>query len=192
MSELAYENCYGVINNHIIGKSTVDNRNLALVYDPDSVYNKGEHCIHGMKYWVCGDDNVTGTWNPAKWTQARVGDELKPLINRESVSVVANGAKSYTTLLNELFSLIDINKVKTDSQFEYSGQILPIILRSSTRYIFGGGSLSFGNTNFVFQSADIKETGSSIRILTVAATTNTAADYNSQIVASGIGFKIIY
>lgn len=76
MSELAYENCYGVINNHIIGKSTVDNRNLALVYDPDSVYNKGDHCIHEMKYWVCNTNNTTGAWNATKWTQTRVGNEL--------------------------------------------------------------------------------------------------------------------
>ena len=79
MSELAYENCYGVINNHIIGKSTVDNRNLALVYDPDSVYMKGDHCIHGMKYWVCNTNNTTGAWDATKWTQTRVGDEITPI-----------------------------------------------------------------------------------------------------------------
>ena len=93
MSELAYENCYGVINNHIIGKSTVDNRNLALVYDPDSVYNKDDHCIHGMKYWVCNTNNTTGTWNATKWTQTRVGDETARDISQY---FTMNGASDVT------------------------------------------------------------------------------------------------
>lgn len=80
MSELAYENCYGVINNHIIGKSTVDNRNLALVYDPDSVWGTNiagrKYCIHGMKFWKAKTTNITGTWDATKWEQTDVGTEL--------------------------------------------------------------------------------------------------------------------
>ena len=108
MSELAYENCYGVINNHIIGKSTVDNRNLALVYDPDSVWGysvEGHgYCIHGMKYYKANQaTGITGSWDATKWTQTKVGDELSANKLGGSVTITDYTSSNMFTCPNDGF-----------------------------------------------------------------------------------------
>lgn len=158
MSELAYENCYGVINNHIIGKSTVDNRNLALVYDPDSVYNKGDHCIHGMKYWVCTADNTTGTWNATKWTQTRAGDELSGLSG--DVLWENNGA---STVASTSFT-VDLSKYKSLKLITQDG-----VCECATS---GAASLS-GCVASMWYSSTAGKTVGYVRFLNVTPSTGT-------------------
>ena len=59
-------------------------------------------------------------------------------VTHESVSVTADGVKTYETILNEIFSLIDNSKVTPESYFVYQAQIYRVadISTSGNRYIF--------------------------------------------------------
>lgn len=188
MSELAYENCYGVINNHIIGKSTVDNRNLALVYDPDSVYNKGSHCIHGMKYWVCNTDNTTGTWNASKWTQTRVGDETKLKV---IASVNGNGTKTMKQLLNELYALVANKDLSLEAKLVYTTYIYSITNKASSSLSFCllSAASSFGTMDEIVLASN----SASIYRRWIFRTTGNEFDntvYSDGVVPSGRSFTI--
>lgn len=74
-------------------------------------------------------------------------DETVNMINPGSVSVTADGIKTYRTLLNELASLMDGTKITTHSTMEIGSLVLHVSRYSSTPYRYG--SVDTANTTSV-------------------------------------------
>lgn len=47
---------------------------LAPAYDSSETYNTGDVVMYEFLMYECIDDEVTGTWNPAKWTRTTAGE----------------------------------------------------------------------------------------------------------------------
>ena len=61
-------------------------------------------------------------------------------VDSGSVSVTADGVKTYATLLNELYALVDVNKVSNNTILILNGIIYnPIILQSGGYYFSRAG-----------------------------------------------------
>ena len=54
----------------------------ATDYDPTETYNKNDIVFYDGKLYVCTGTNVTGAFDPAKWSQIIISDELTAIINR--------------------------------------------------------------------------------------------------------------
>lgn len=48
---------------------------LADAYDLNSTYNTGDVVMYEFLMYRCLEDNVTGVWNPEKWTRTTAGEE---------------------------------------------------------------------------------------------------------------------
>ena len=48
---------------------------LADAYDINSTYNTGDVVMYEFLMYRCLEDNVTGVWNPEKWTRTTAGEE---------------------------------------------------------------------------------------------------------------------
>ena len=71
-----------------IGLSATDKQNMAQdvyervldltfeEYDPSETYNTGDFVVYNDALYQCKEDNVTGTWNSAKWQAATLQDLL--------------------------------------------------------------------------------------------------------------------
>lgn len=66
---LVYNN--GVWENQADPASTA---NFAPDYDENTTYNTGDKVIYQGLFYVCNDDNVTGTWDATKWDSLTVAD----------------------------------------------------------------------------------------------------------------------
>ena len=51
-------------------------------YDPTETYNKNDIVFYDGKLYICTGTNVTGAFDPAKWSQIIISDELTAIINR--------------------------------------------------------------------------------------------------------------
>ena len=72
----------------------------ADAYDDTATYNTGDYCIHNGGLYKCNDDNVTGTWNAAKWDATILIDELggsgSSLVLPESIADEYDDTATYT------------------------------------------------------------------------------------------------
>ena len=48
---------------------------LADAYDINSTYNTGDVVMYEFLMYRCLEDNVTGVWDPEKWTRTTAGEE---------------------------------------------------------------------------------------------------------------------
>lgn len=51
-------------------------------YDPTETYNKNDIVFYDGKLYICTGTNVTGAFDPSKWSQIIISDELTAIINR--------------------------------------------------------------------------------------------------------------
>lgn len=108
------------------------------------------------------------------------------VIGKGSVSVTADGTKTYATLLNELFALVDYNKVTGKSYLNSDGVIFQITYNNSTAYQFSRAEVS-SNSNRI-QMMIIQSTNSIYRTVLGTAFTNDS----STVPASGTKIEFVY
>ena len=60
-------------------------------YDPNSTYNEGDYASHSNKLYVCGANNVTGSWNLAYWSKTDIPTELIRIKSTSSGSNTYSG-----------------------------------------------------------------------------------------------------
>lgn len=89
-----------------------------------------------------GFDN-TGTNLNSTNVQGAI-EELDSAINRGSISVTADGVKTYKTLLNELYALIDNTKLSSNTYIDFSSSIFRYARPFDSGYSF---FLSYGNSS---------------------------------------------
>lgn len=69
----------------------VVNDNFADAYDPTATYNTGDVCIYNNVLYICTEDNITGTFDPSKWTATTIDNiigDLSQLTTTDKSSLV--------------------------------------------------------------------------------------------------------
>ena len=76
--------------------------NFGPDYDENTTYNTGGKVIYQGLFYVCNDDNVTGTWDATKWDSLTVADlngKLLPMSTTEPNSMVADRIEALESAL---------------------------------------------------------------------------------------------
>ena len=126
-----------------IGLSATDKQNMAqdiyeqveqllfAEYDSSETYNTGDFVVYSNVLYRCKEDNVTGTWNSAKWEQATLQD-LVDSVNGAVASITgkANTADLLDGVLvpSQALSAKAINPVSSESG---TFQTTPFILQGT-------------------------------------------------------------
>ena len=95
---MVYNN--GVWENQANPASTA---NFGPDYDENTTYNTGDKVIYQGLFYVCNDDNVTGTWDATKWDSLTVADlngKLLPMSTTEPTSMVADRIEACETAIS--------------------------------------------------------------------------------------------
>ena len=108
------------------------------------------------------------------------------VLDKGSVSVTADGVKTYSTLLNELFALVNYDKVTGRSYIALGGTIFQITYRDSTLYQFSRPEVD--STSNRIQQMIVQATNSKYR--QVVGTTFT--DNSSVVVPNETKIEFIY
>jgi hypothetical protein len=122
------------------------------------------------KKWICTDRDYTA-------------------IPRESVSVTADGVKSYGTLLNELFALVDGNKVTTNCVLSMGAGFYQLVTLG-TRYVFS--RLDTMDGSHFEQTFVIVSSSSVIRTASVNASSTTFTNHSTTVATSGTVLTFYY
>ena len=113
--------------------------------------------------------------------------------SQNSVSVTADGVKTYSQLLNELYALVDVDKVTRNSVLVRKqptvDTILHIIHKFNSSLTFTAGYVSAMNDMPVF-SMIVQASGSCFKTIQIDGTTIT--DLSSNVPSSGVIFTLYY
>lgn len=60
-------------------KETAKGKNIADEYDDTQTYNKGDVVICKNTLYICTDDNITGTFDPSKWSATTIDNIIGSL-----------------------------------------------------------------------------------------------------------------
>ena len=120
-----------------------------------------------------------------------IGTQYSPNPNSNSVSVVADGTKTYATLLNELYALIDFSKVtrntfviSTWGTTEYKFEVETI---GASNLVLTKSRTTNGNT--YVETYTIANNSSSYIATTITNSGATSSDKSTNVVPSGYGIK---
>lgn len=141
------------------------------------------------------NDNITalqvsyGADSNVKAELDDINTALSNLVNKGSVSVTADGVKTYAEVLSELFGLADTTKINPNSYLEQDTGALVSKLgyygKISTNYLFTTSFVASDGENV--QQASL---GSSSEF--IIAHTNTKTDRSSVVVTSGVKYTLYY
>lgn len=81
--------------------------NFADAYDPTATYNTGDVCIYNNVLYICNEDNITGTFDPSKWTATTIDNVIGSLS-----TLTTTDKSSIVGAVNE------VNGKKLDKDFE--------------------------------------------------------------------------
>ena len=120
--------------------------------------------------------------------------EVNAKFDRGSVSVTANGNKTYGTLFNELYALVDMTKINRHSVLEiYSGIIIGIEQITSNSIVFAVTTLNSTNNALTAIRVEIMASGSKFVTFTVTTTpAASATDLSNNTAASGTTLTLEY
>ena len=130
-----------------------------------------------------GNKGTYGLQMPAFYPASR--------ITHESVSVTADGVKTYRQILNELYALIDYGKLNYNSALNVGTawyRLQNINASNETIFVCNLG----GVTNIFQATLNIRETSSEYYNATVNNGGFTATDRSANVPTSGIEFTVYY
>ena len=107
-----------------------------------------------------------------------------------SVSVTADGSKTNSVLFNELFALIDTNKISATSVLVKDADVFPINNIGGTSYTFS--NLSVTSSLSTILAVTLKSTGSTYYRCMTTSSATTFSDFSAGVPTSGTVYKIIY
>ena len=129
-------------------------------------------------------------------TATNVQDAIDELAGG-SVSVTADGVKTYATLLAELYALVDVTKINHrsalwvgDSAIE-NGNFHVITTKTSTGIAFASPSISGSNDASIVSEFKLAST-SAYRVARTGSNSTTFNDSSSTVVTSGLKLAIFY
>ena len=137
--------------------------------------------------------------DPTYVPYAMTNRELTDAVNRGSVSVTADGVKTYAQILSDLHSLIDISKVSlSTTKFVHSSAEVycsPLVFRQSMNdhLQFCGAVVLYNNEihNDIF-SFLVQDNLYTYKEAVVTGSGNTIIDRSSEIPSSGVVFTVYY
>ena len=113
--------------------------------------------------------------------------ELKQkVLDFGSVSVTSDGSKTYATIFNELFALVDMTKINKDTCLYYDDSFMRLLYKNSTGIGFTRASIYLQKLNI--ERADLKSSGSTMQSFYSDGYHGMSNDKPP----SGIEYKIIY
>ena len=111
-------------------------------------------------------------------------------IEEDSVSVTADGVKTLATLLNELYALIDMNKVTDNAFIPYADSFFKLEVKTSNNLFLTRsfsvantiyyGTMQVGSTNSIFHTWELKESG------------NTYTNHSTDVPTNGTKLTLYY
>ena len=117
--------------------------------------------------------------------------EVNAKFDKGSVSVTADGNKTLSTLLNELFALIEYDKVGLNTKFKIGAQLYHLSTMSNVLYRFGVTTVS--GTNVAMYALSISARGSVSYATTISS--NGTVYYNNEsttVPSTGSVLEVIY
>ena len=114
---------------------------------------------------------------------------------QESVSVTADGVKSYATLLADLYALIDSAKVSYTSKLVHedsSGWLVFSVDTISSSRIFMNFVNSYDSSFFRMFSLEIRSANAHFRTIEMRSSGNTLSTLDSSVPASGTKLVFYY
>ena len=116
-------------------------------------------------------------------------------ITRESVSVTADGSKTWSTLLNSLFALIDSTKITDNTKLalEVSGikYEYPLVRNANNTIFAFSGPVDYNVNGYYNHYYALKSTGSE-RWSIILTSSITRTDNSSSALTSGAVISVIY
>lgn len=117
-------------------------------------------------------------------------------VSHESVSVTADGVKTYQTLLNELFALVDFSKVTVRTTFEQKAgsDFNPAFLKRKigTTIVEFYGFTYTDASNCYALDVTIKSTGSAFKSRVFSSSGMSTSDSSSAVATNGEKLTIYY
>lgn len=116
---------------------------------------------------------------------------LNAQVNRGFVSVTADGVKTLTTLLNELYALVDRSKVSNESCILSGVGVfrLSVVSLDMLVYVF---SYSLDNSKIYYETMGVAASGSVLNHWELTTTGTIYLDNSSQVPTSGVQFQLYY
>lgn len=114
-----------------------------------------------------------------------VTEQINNIKQGESVSVTADGIKTYQQVLNNLFALLDTTKITYNSYIKYGNYIYRLTLIMTGLYQFTVASIASSNT--FIQKISVSASSGCERI-----SGSTFTDLTSQVPTNGATFTIYY
>lgn len=113
-------------------------------------------------------------------------NEIKSALSdlKSSISVTADGVKTWSTIFNSLYSLVDSTKVNAKSMLEIGSNVLPIS-GIGTFYAFSGVT-----NDDISRYVTIKSSGSQYRVTNI--TTDTISNWDTNVPNSGTQITLYY
>lgn len=118
---------------------------------------------------------------------------LNAEINRGSVSVTADGVKTYSPLLDSLYNLLDLSKLTKDASCIVGTSIFKYENKSSDIVFFRGNSILLNNGTAYETFIALKSSGSIVRTITFNTNnTVTSADSSSTVLGNNTKLTLFY
>lgn len=127
----------------------------------------------------------TGTgYNPADTDVDKVLKEIDGQINKGSVTVYADGVKTWSSAMNELFALIDNTKIDINSRLRVGTTMYQAISESLTEYDFNTSVVT--GTKVYINELSIKSAASIYRSAEIGNGTLTIYDFSTNVLGDNI------
>lgn len=195
-----------VFNNHCFYPRNINTTGAVTFFNataaPSSPYTYVESAVIGTGYCSYRESNPSGSENKSNnvptsgevitlYYQSVLKVQEVKEIPSDSVSVTADGVKTYSALLNELYALVDKDRVSGDSYLSTDGYNIPVVYKSSSTIRIVGCMLAdVGNT--YINGYYLMESNSTLYSWSVKTTGNTVTNSSSSVPTSGTTFTLYY
>lgn len=133
--------------------------------------------------------NNSGSGLSATSVQGAI-DEIASDINKGSVSVTADGIKTFSELLNDLYALINPAKISARSIMRRDSLYYRLVKMSGGIYSFVYADVS--PSYYDLNELDLYSSGSGMYYARTASGSTSISDYSSTIVTAGVVIELIY
>lgn len=108
------------------------------------------------------------------------------------IEVTADGVKTVQALLQELWALVDSDKVTANTTFQYVSSTTKVIFHlrvwNAAEWSFGSYNCKYNNTAFVMDYVLVSSTGYWEEL----TTPNTIRDHGVDVESNGVKYRIVY
>lgn len=170
--------------------------NRDLTYVSDTSYSAGNNTQNNdyevpYQIWGIQKNGLAGDVSTlASNCMLSNGDSVEDVLGKGSVSVTADGVKTYKALLNELYALVDTSKLTHHSKYVDSNGLVFSVTAIST-YCRFASSYTY-DTSFRTIGIQLHASDSGYYLYSTTTTGTTLNNMTNTVVTSGIKLTIYY